>query len=299
MESRIALDLGFIKIYWYGIVITTGMMLACYVAMYEAKRRGENPDIVSDGAIWVIGLGLVCARLYHVFSAPNDGSGSGWEYYRNNPLQILAIWQGGIGIYGGFVGGIIGIIYVMWRNKAPLWRWFDNIVPGVLLGQAIGRWGNYFNQELYGGPTGSSTWGLIIQEPFRVRTGKFDFTDMTQYPLDTRFHPTFLYESIWNFCGFLLLMWLARRYQQHPDRPETAGRPLVDGDIGPLFLIWYGIGRGWVELFFRPDAWTLGSLPTAVWISIIGIGIGLLIMAYRHRVAKRPTPVNLELKIEN
>ena len=98
MESRIALDLGFIKIYWYGIVITTGMMLACYVAMYEAKRRGENPDIVSDGAIWVIGLGLVCARLYHVFSAPNDGSGSGWEYYRNNPLQILAIWQGGIGM---------------------------------------------------------------------------------------------------------------------------------------------------------------------------------------------------------
>ncbi|MCW1967282.1 MAG: prolipoprotein diacylglyceryl transferase [Anaerolineae bacterium] len=292
MESRIALDLGFIKIYWYGIVITLGMMLACYVAMIEAKRRGENPDIVSDGAIWVIGLGLVGARLYHVFSVPKDGSGSGWAYYRDNPLQILAIWQGGIGIYGGILGGGIGIIYVMWRNKAPLWRWFDNIVPGVLLAQAIGRWGNYFNQELYGGPTGSPTWGLIIQEPFRVRTGKFDFTDMQTYPPDTRFHPTFLYESVWNFCGFLLLMWLARRYQQDPNRPETANRPLVDGDIGPLFLIWYGIGRGWVELFFRPDAWTLGALPTAVWVSIFGIIAGILIMIFnRVKVSK--------LKIKN
>jgi phosphatidylglycerol:prolipoprotein diacylglycerol transferase len=294
MESRIALELGPIKIYWYGIVITLGMVLACYVAMIEARRRGEDPEIVSEGAIWVIGLGLLGARLYHVFSLPNDGSGSGWEYYRNNPMQILAIWQGGIGIYGGIIGGVLGIILLMWRHRAPLWRWFDNIVPGVLLAQSIGRWGNYFNQELYGGPTGSDWWGLIIQEPFRIRTGKFDFTDLQKYPLDTRFHPTFLYESVWNFCGFLLLMWLARNKQQHNDRPETYNRPLVEGDIGPLFLIWYGIGRAWVELFFRPDAWTLGALPTAVWISIASCIVGVLLMVYMRIRAKKARQVATE-----
>ena len=319
--DRVALDLGIVKIYWYGIVVTFGMLCAVWVAMRQFGRRGMDPNIVSDGAIWVIGLGLVGARLYHVFSTPNDGSGVGWAYYRENPIDIFKIWNGGIGIYGGVAGGVIAIAFIMWRNRIQLFRAFDCIAPGVLLGQAIGRWGNFFNQELYGGPTGSSWFGLIIQPQNRIRTGKFDFTDLSTYPPETRFHPTFLYESVWNLIGFALLVWLARRFQENPGvlsgttlrantvpavaesgavtAPTTASETPVhdsisligthwptskvilhDGDIGPLYLIWYALGRAWVELGFRPDAWTIAGLPTAVWVSalLLAVAIALLLL---------------------
>jgi phosphatidylglycerol:prolipoprotein diacylglycerol transferase len=276
MGPSVAIDLGIIQIHWYGIILTFGMVMAAYVAAHEAKRRGENPNIVWDGVLWVIGLGLVGARLYHVFSSPNDGSGSGWAYYSQNPLQILFIWQGGLGIYGGLLGGLLGVFIVMLRNRAPLMRWLDCIVPGVALAQAIGRWGNYANQELYGGPTGSSWWGITIDAAHRVRTGKIDFTDLQAYPLDTRFHPTFFYESAWNFVGFILLMWIARRFT----------RILRDGDILALYFVWYGIGRAWVELLFRPDAWTLGALPTAVWISLGSIVLGIVILLIDHTIIR-------------
>jgi phosphatidylglycerol:prolipoprotein diacylglycerol transferase len=280
MGPGVAIDLGIIKIHWYGIILTFGMVMAAYMAAHEAKRRGENPNIVWDGVLLVIGLGLVGARLYHVFSSPNDGSGSGWAYYSQNPLQILFIWQGGLGIYGGLVGGLLGVFIVMARNRAPLMRWLDCIVPGVVLAQAIGRWGNYANQELYGGPTGSSWWGVTIDAAHRIRTGKIDFTDLQTYPLDMRFHPTFFYESAWNFVGFILLMWIARRFE----------RVLRDGDLLGLYFVWYGVGRAWVELLFRPDAWTLGSLPTAVWISLGSIALGGVILLINHTIVKGLTP---------
>ena len=280
MGPGVAIDLGIIKIHWYGIILTFGMVMAAYIAAHEAKRRGENPNIVWDGVLLVIGLGLVGARLYHVFSSPNDGSGSGWAYYSQNPLQILYIWQGGLGIYGGLVGGLLGVFIIMARNRAPLMRWLDCIVPGVVLAQAIGRWGNYANQELYGGPTGSSWWGVTIDAAHRIRTGKIDFTDLQTYPLEMRFHPTFFYESAWNFIGFILLMWIARRFE----------RVLRDGDLLGLYFVWYGIGRAWVEALFRPDAWTLGSLPTAVWISLGSIALGGVIILINHTIVKGLTP---------
>jgi phosphatidylglycerol:prolipoprotein diacylglycerol transferase len=159
-------------------------------------------------------------------------------------------------------------------------RWLDCIVPGVVLAQAIGRWGNYANQELYGGPTGSSWWGVTIDAAHRIRTGKIDFTNLQTYPLDMRFHPTFFYESAWNFVGFILLMWIARRFE----------RVLRDGDLLGLYFVWYGIGRAWVELLFRPDAWTLGSLPTAVWISLGSIALGGVILLINHTIVKGLTP---------
>ncbi|MCL4504958.1 MAG: prolipoprotein diacylglyceryl transferase [Chloroflexi bacterium] len=273
----IAIDLGFLKIHWYGIILTLGMVIATYLTALEAKRHGQNPSIVWDGVLLVIGLGLVGARLYHVFSTPNDGSGSGWPYYRQNLLQIFAIWQGGLGIFGGLVGGIIGIAYIAWRNKLRLFQWFDFAVPGVALAQAIGRWGNYANQELYGGPTGSSWWGITIDAAHRADTGKIDFTNLQKYPLDTRFHPTFFYESAWNFIGFILLMWAGRHFE----------RTLRDGDLSGLYFIWYGIGRGWTELLFRPDAWTIGALPTAVWVSLGAIAAGSAVLVFNHLVYPR------------
>jgi phosphatidylglycerol:prolipoprotein diacylglycerol transferase len=269
---EIAIDFGFLKIHWYGIILTFGMIVATYITALEVKRHGQNPGIVWDGVLLVIGLGLVGARLYHVFSIPNDGSGSGWPYYSQNPLQIFAIWQGGLGIFGGLVGGMLGIVYIVWRNKLRLFQWFDFVVPGVALAQAIGRWGNYANQELYGGPTGSSWWGITIDAAHRTNTGKIDFTDLQKYPLYTRFHPTFFYESAWNFVGFILLMWVARRFEQF----------LRDGDLAGLYFIWYGIGRAWTELLFRPDAWTIGALPTAVWVSIGAFIAGSAVLVFNH-----------------
>ena len=279
MDPRVAIELGPLRVHWYGIAVTAGMILAACVAVLEMKRRGENPNVVWDGMLWVILLGIVGARLYHVFSSPNDGSDSGWAYYSQNPLQIFAIWNGGLGIYGGLLGGIIGAILVSLKANVSFWRLADSAAPGVLLAQAVGRWGNYFNQELYGGPTGSSWWGITIDPAYRIRTPSFDFTDLQRYPPETRFHPTFFYESAWNFAGFIGLMWIARRFRDS----------LRDGDVMGLYFIWYGIGRSWVELLFRPDAWTFGPLPTAVLISLAGIAFGAAILFVNHVIRRSAT----------
>ncbi len=281
-DPRIALQIGPVAVHWYGILITLGMSFATYLAGLEAKRRGEDPDIVWDGALLVIFLGLVGARLYHVFSSPNDGSGSGWAYYSQNPIEIIAIWKGGLGIFGGLIGGLIGIAYIIWRRRLVFLRWLDIVAPGVLIAQAIGRWGNFANQELYGGPTGSSWWGITIAPEFRVRTGRIDFTDLAAWPPETRFHPTFFYESAWNFVGFILLLWAGRRFADH----------LRDGDIFAGYLFWYGLGRGWIELLFRPDAWTIGSLPTAVWVSISFMSAAAVIALVNHVALPRLNPTH-------
>jgi phosphatidylglycerol:prolipoprotein diacylglycerol transferase len=273
MDKRVAFELGFLRVYWYGLLVTLGVLAGTWVAALEAKRRGDDPNIVWDSALWVILLGLIGARLYHVFSSPNDGSQGGWAYYSQHPIQIIAIWQGGLGIYGGLFGGALGILLVCIRRRLRFLRLADSIAPGVLLGQAIGRWGNYFNQELYGGPTGSSWWGITIDPPYRIRTPSADLTDLTRYPPETRFHPTFLYESIWNLVGFIGLLWLARRRGQH----------LREGDIGAAYLIWYGSGRLWIELLFRPDAWTLGGVPVAVWLSLFIIAVGMFVVVLNRR----------------
>ncbi|MBO9345036.1 MAG: prolipoprotein diacylglyceryl transferase [Chloroflexi bacterium] len=273
MDTRVAFELGFLRVYWYGLLVTLGVLAGTWVAALEAKRRGDDPNVVWDSALWVILLGLIGARLYHVFSSPNDGSQGGWAYYSQHPIQIIAIWQGGLGIYGGLFGGALGILLVCIRRRLRFLRLADSIAPGVLLGQAIGRWGNYFNQELYGGPTGSSWWGITIDPPYRIRTPSADFTDLTRYPPETRFHPTFLYESIWNLVGFIGLLWLARRRGQH----------LREGDIGAAYLIWYGSGRLWIELLFRPDAWTLGGVPVAVWLSLFIIAVGMFVVVLNRR----------------
>ena len=278
MDSRTAIEIGPLTVRWYGIIITTGMMLAAYIAALEMKRRGENSAVVWDGVLYVILLGIIGARLYHVFSTPNDGSNSGWAYYSQNPLQILAIWNGGLGIYGGLLGGILGVILICAKGKLNFWKLADSVLPGVALAQAIGRWGNFFNQELYGGPTGSSWWGVTIDAAYRIRTPKVNFQDMETYPLGTRFHPTFFYESVWSFIGFIGLMYIARRFQAK----------LRDGDVSGLYFIWYGIGRSWIELLFRPDAWTLGALPTAVVVSLGVIAFGSIIII-ANRVVGKPT----------
>jgi phosphatidylglycerol:prolipoprotein diacylglycerol transferase len=218
----------------------------------------------------VLITGLLGARLYHVFSSP---SGSiGWEYYRRHPLDIIAFWRGGfagLGIYGAVAGGALGLFGYTHFNKLSFARWTDYTAPGVVLAQAIGRWGNFINQELYGYPT-ALPWGITIDAAHRIPP----FDNLAVYPLDTRFHPTFLYESLWNLLCFGLLMLLARRF----------GQRLVDGDVFLAYLILYPLGRFFVE-GLRPDAWKVSSIPVAQIIALLSIAGASAMLWYRHRVA--------------
>lgn len=266
VETRVAIDIFGLQIYWYGILLTIGMMLAVHLAAMELKRLGVAPQVMWDGALIILGLGILGGRLYHAFSEYNDGT-LGWSYYRNHPLEIITgIRDGGLGIYGGVVAGGLGALYVALRNRVRPGIMADCLAPALPLGQAIGRWGNYANQELYGPPTGSSWWGITIAPWARVPP----YNNLDQYPLDLHFHPTFLYESIYSFIGVILMLWIGRKFS---DKLHT-------GDLFGLYMIYYGIGRGLLESTVRLDAATYGTgpLPTAVLFSLAFIAGGIVIL---------------------
>jgi phosphatidylglycerol:prolipoprotein diacylglycerol transferase len=264
----VAFTIGPIPVYWYGILIVTAALMGGWVATIEARRRGLNPDEVWNGLVVALILGIVGARLYHVFSSPQGGS-VGWDYYRQNPIAILKIWEGGLGIYGAIIGGALGVLIYCWIRKFNPVIWLDVGAPGLILAQAIGRWGNYVNQELYGPPT-DLPWGIQIEN--RIAP----YNDLTKYPPTTRFHPVFFYESLWSLLGFALLMWIGRRFQDRLRR----------GDIFLLYLIWYPLGRFFIE-FLRPDAWMLGPLAAAQVFALLIIALAILGLVFLHR---RPAP---------
>ena len=265
--------IGPLPIRFYGMVIVLGILIAGLVAAREARRRGENPDRIWDALVWVAIAGILGARLYHVLSTPAGCNETvplcGWPWYRNNPIDSLQIWRGGLGIFGAILAGAIVVLIYVRRNKLSLPRYLDIAAPALLIGQAIGRWGNFFNQELYGPPT-DLPWGISIDAAHRYG----DFADLTRYPVETtRFHPDFLYESILNVIGFIVLVIVARKFQ----------RRLKDGDLILLYMIWYPINRILVESL-RPDAWTVTSgLATAQLISVILIVIAIGLLVVRHR----------------
>jgi phosphatidylglycerol:prolipoprotein diacylglycerol transferase len=277
----ILFEFGPFAIRWYGLLIVLGALAAAYVGTIEARRKHEDSDHVWNLLIWVLLFGIIGARIYHVLSSP-AGASRGFSYYfLENPFtdvnlfgivipfpSALMIWEGGIGIFGGLIGGILAVIIYTRRHNLNVWRWLDILAPGMLLAQAIGRWGNFFNQELYGPPT-ELPWGILITN---VNQRIPPYNDLTVYPLTTTFHPVFLYESLWNFLGFVLLMWIGRKYVSR----------LLDGDLLSLYLIWYPVGRILVESL-RPDAWTLSGIPTAQIVSIVLIVIGAGTMWYRRQ----------------
>ncbi len=275
--NPVIISLGPFQVTWYGVLIVTGAVIGAYVATLEAKRRGEDPDHVWNALILMLIFGIIGARLYHVFSDPVGGVG--WSYYREHPLDIINFWNGGfrgLGIYGAIVGGFLALVlYCLWKGLSVP-RWLDIIIPGVLLAQAIGRFGNFVNQELYGQPT-TLPWGFKINPnfPFQTPTEMLGRSsdEILAYVAGTRFHPTFFYEALWNLLGFVLVMVLGRRWQAR----------LRDGDIFLFYLIWYPLGRFWVEMF-RPDAWVTGipGLATAQLISLFSIAVGLIGLIWRH-----------------
>lgn len=281
--NPVLLKLGPFQVHWYGLLIVSGAVAAAWLATKEAARRKEDPEHVWNLLTWCLILGIIGARLYHVFSTPT-GNFAGWAYYRENPIEIIAFWNGGfrgLGIYGAVAGGVLAVVLYAWRARLVLLRWLDIPTPGLLVAQAIGRMGNRINQELYG-PATDAPWAFHInpaypcQEPTGspLACGLPDrLTDAArQWYAENGFHPTFFYEALWNIAGFLLL-WFGGR--------KLAGW-LRDGDIFLSYLVWYGVGRFWVEMF-RPDAWRLGSLATAQWIGLGMVAVGVVGIVINHR----------------
>jgi prolipoprotein diacylglyceryl transferase len=248
--KEVAFQIGSITVNWYGILIATGVLAAFGIAFIEAKRRGEATAHVINLALIVIPLGAIGARLYHVIDQ--------WDYYMQNPEMIIG--GQGLGIFGAIIGGALGlIIYTRWKKLSTL-RWMDIVVPGLILAQAIGRWGNFFNQELYGYPT-NLPWGIYIDLSHRL----------PGYESFSHFHPLFLYESLWNLLGFTVLMVAGRKFSSR----------LRDGDIFLLYVIHYSIGRFFLE-GLKIDVWTLGGIPTARWITGLAVVAAISVLIFRH-----------------
>ncbi|CDN09955.1 MAG: prolipoprotein diacylglyceryl transferase [Richelia sp.] len=266
----ILVKLGPITIRWYGLLIATAVLIGVNLSQYLAKRRHVNSELLSDLAIWLVIGAIPAARLYYVIFE--------WQEYVGNPGRIIAIWQGGIAIHGAIIGGVIAALIFARLKRTSFRQLADLVSPSLILGQAIGRWGNFFNSEAFGSPT-NLPWKLYI--PFERRP-----PDLANFEY---FHPTFLYESLWNVMVFLLLMVLFFR--------SLRGKPKLKlGTLALIYLPAYSLGRLWIE-GLRTDSLMLGSLRIAQVISLIGIALGLAGLAWLY-VAKRSLP-DVVLPIED
>lgn len=234
---------------WYGLLIASAVLIGVILSQYLAKKRGINPDLLGDLAIWLVIAAIPSARIYYVLF--------NWQGYSQRPEEIIAIWKGGIAIHGAIIGGTIATIIFARLNKISVWELLDLVVPSAILGQAIGRWGNFFNSEAFGRPT-DLPWKLFIDPIYRPR----------EYQNYQYFHPTFLYESLWNLATFVLLLTIFFWGLKHKNRLKT-------GTIACIYAIAYSLGRFWIEAL-RTDSLMFGSLKIAQIVSLGGIALGIL-----------------------
>ena len=262
------IDLGPLTLGFYGLGYVLAVAVMLLVSQMEARRKGLDPGLVTNAIIVVAVFALVGARLYHVIDQ--------WERYAADPLQAVLPPYSGLGLYGGIFGAAIGIwVYV--RGKGiPIGRALDVVVPGTLFAQGIARWGNFFNQELYGPPT-DLPWGITIDCAHRVAAYSCEV-----YPLETTgFHPLFLYESVLTIAGGFIALYVARHFA---DR-------LLDGDLASFWMVWYGGVRLLLETFREGWNWTVLGVPTAILIGLVLIVAGLGTAWWRHsRTGTAPEP---------
>jgi phosphatidylglycerol:prolipoprotein diacylglycerol transferase len=264
--SPVIVEIGPLSLRWYGVLMMLAFVIGAAIAARHVERRNLDGNTVWDGLLWVLIGAVIGARLYYVFiQSPRGPEGLG--RYLANPLEIINVMEGGLHIFGGFIGGTLAILLYVRRRRLPLAVYLDGAALGLPLGQAIARLGNFINQELYGPPT-DLPWGLRIDPPHRIPP----YNDLTLYPESTRFHPLFLYESLWNLVGFGLLRVIANRF---------AAR-LRDGDLVLVYAIWYPLGRFFLE-FLRTDSWFFPGTPFNVvhLLSVVAIGSSAALLARR------------------
>lgn len=241
--DRVAFTIFGIDVMWYGILMAIGMILGTLIALKEAKRVGIKEDNILDLAIIAIPVGLICARLYYVIF--------NWEYYASNPSQVFNFRGGGMAIHGALIGGVLAGYLFSRYKKINFFKLADTVIIGMPLAQAIGRWGNFINKEAHGGPT-NLPWGIMVD--------------------GVKVHPTFLYESIWDF-GIFVFLWMFRKKKSY------------EGQIIVLYAILYSLGRFFIE-GLRTDSLMIGPLRMAQVISLVGAIGGLIAHIYLSKKSK-------------
>lgn len=245
--NRVACTVFGKDIYWYGIIICVGFILAALYVNSRTKDFGITSDNLTDCLIICVPLGIICARIYYVVFE--------WSYYAQHPDEIIAIWKGGIAIYGGIIGTLIGLYVYSRVKKLSFASLCDLAAFGLLIGQCIGRWGNFVNGEAHGGPT-TLPWGMTIDDQSMV-------------------HPTFLYESLWNLIGFILLHFYSKKRK-------------FKGEMALLYVAWYGAGRAWIE-GLRTDSLYIGSMRVSQLLAILSCIAAIAVLARQYsriKVAK-------------
>jgi prolipoprotein diacylglyceryl transferase len=251
------IELGPIRVHFYALFILTGIILALLLTESRLKSRGVEGGVALDVSLWAIPFGILGGRFYHVITHPNDYFFEGADL-----LAVFRIWEGGLAIFGALLFGALGAFIGARQSGIKFISYLDAVAPGILLAQAVGRWGNYFNNELFGQPT-DLPWGLEIS------------SDNPAYPAGlpdgVLFHPTFLYESIWSLIGVTILLLADKRFN------------LRWGRMFGLYLIYYSVGRVWVEAIrIDPSEIVLG-LRVNIWSAILGIAVGLTVILIQSR----------------
>lgn len=263
MLNPIALTLGPIQIHWYGIIIAVGAILGLFLAIKEGKRFGISQEFFFDMLLIGLPSALIGARLYYVAFE--------WQQYRDNPIEIIAIWHGGIAIYGALIGAIISVSIYAHRKGYRFLRIADICAPGLIVGQMMGRWGNFMNQEAHGGQVSEAFLRDTLHLP--------DFIVNQMNIQGVYYHPTFLYESLWSLLGLVILLLLRRV------------RFLRVGELFMSYFIWYSIGRFYVEgvrtdsLVFAGPTWLASFLKT-IWEPMSSFGWGAMEVGKNIRVSQ-------------
>ena len=258
MNPPRGLEIGSFNIYFYGMIIALGMVLAVFYASRRSKEFGIKEDDLLDGVLWVTPFAILCARAYYcIFS---------WEHYADNPISVFYIWEGGLAIYGGVLGAIVGVAVFCKVKHIKLPMLLDLVSLGFLIGQCLGRWGNFFNREAFGAETTSF-----------LRMGLLNsYTQQVTY-----YHPTFFYESVWNFMGFLLLHHLSKKRQ-------------YDGQIALGYAAWYGLGRAFIE-GLRTDSLYWGPFRVSQLLAAISCLAAVTVLLWQRM--KPHDPANLYVNI--
>ena len=238
-------SLGPLTVHFYGLIIATGLMLAVLYCCKRANQFGLKEDDILDGVLWVTPFAILCARIYYcAFS---------WQEYAADPISVLYIWNGGIAIYGGVLGAVIGVAVFCRIKKLKLAAVLDVVLLGFLIGQSMGRWGNFFNREAFGAPT--ETW--LRMGLFNTLTGSWEY-----------YHPTFLYESLWNAAGFVFLHFLSKKRK-------------YDGQIALSYAAWYGLGRSFIE-GLRMDSLYWGPFRVSQVLAAISCIAAVSVLIWQH-----------------
>lgn len=253
--NPIAFSLGPLDVYWYGIIIAAAIFVAIFLSTREAEKRGIDGEHIVDMALWALPIAFIGARLYYVVFE--------LDYYLQNPGEIIAIWNGGIAIYGGLIAGGLTVYWYTKKQGIPLWLMLDILAPSVLLAQAIGRWGNFMNQEAHGGEVTRSFLENLFLPEFIIN--QMEINGMY-------YHPTFLYESLWSLVGFVLIVILRDKKQL-----------FRQGEVALSYVLWYSFGRFFIEGLRTDSLWIFDFIRVSQALSVVLFIGALSLWIYRRR----------------